>query len=599
MLHAPDKQKVEVSSITHIIQTLSDKDLFDNISYDQYLRLAARKEKISLLLVSDPAVQNSADGLVISVLGSVHGVVASKILSTSILRDKLLGIDLEKLASSSKEIAIEILTALDLKSRLKTYDIAAIGAEHPDLVDMIITDLSLFGKIEYIHYGELCQNNLSSAKRVISEKTSYMEVALIAKHHLALALALVSNTALRNKLDTESLVILSSAGEAVAIAILEDPGFYEQLGPIGVARVLARYNDLAHDFIAKNPKILYEFDKISTVCIVANSPSTALQLYNNREYRSRTQIDNHHIAWIEDVMALDTKTFLSGVKAPSKALLGTFEKVCVSFMLKNKIAFPNNLTASILKGIVVPMLMQMVPAARRQIVHQLVAQVQRMEIDEVVALGHKSVEVADDVLLHYKARLVGGDLVLLGEQSFSIVEKILQDPELCGKLSGFNLVMMCKNHPDACKRILLDKELREKIVGCHAGVLALKDPSLLHLIFGDELIKANLTQKDLPLLCKRYIGVTKQALADKDLQSRFSKFYCELLNQRMFVVGTISKCIKKMVASESRDEVSSYEEVISTGKQELLLTKGIRQQDLDLSSPADAEKRNDKLLNKC
>tara|TARA_R110002110_G_scaffold415856_3_gene658462 strand:+ start:39924 stop:41732 length:1809 start_codon:yes stop_codon:yes gene_type:complete len=599
MLHSPDKKEIHNSELTQTIQTLSNQDLFASVSYEHFLRLSAKEEKIALLLVSDPVVQNVIDGLAISILGSLHGEVASKILSIPALRNKLLGIDLEKLANSSRDVAIEILSAMELKSRLKTYDIAAIGAAHPDLVEMIMQDSSLFGKIEYIHYGKLCQNNMVAAEQLITEKNSYMEgveIALIAKHHPDLALALIRNKTLRNKLDTESLVILSAASENSAIAILEDSGFYEQLGPIGIARILANYDKLATDFIAQKPKILYDFDKISTACIVENSPDIAIELYNNSAYRSRTQISREHIAWIESAIGVKSEAFMTAIKAPGSALLRTVEKVCVSFMLKNKIDLPSNVKGGVLKGIVAPMLMQMVPEARLQIIHQLVAQVQRMEMDEIVALGNKSIEVADDILLHYKSRLVGEDLVLLGEKSLAIVEKILDNSELCNKMSGFNLVMMCKNHPEACKRILLDKALREKVVGCHAGVLALKDPMLLHLIFGDELIKENLTQKDLPLLCKRYIGVTKQALNDKALQTRFSKFYHALLQNRIAAVEAISQCVRKTVTPEERDKVRPTEMPVCIETQEPLLISNIKSLDLDASILSSQEEEERKLL---
>lgn len=552
MLRRSEKRIIEFSSILNTLQVLSDESGFNNISYHQYLYLAAKEENIALSLVTDAAVQSVADGLVMSILGSQHGAVGTKILSIPVLRSKLLGVDLEKLASGSRGIAIEILTSSDLKSRLKTHDIAAIGAEHPDLVDTIMQDFSLRGEIEYIHYGQLCKNNIGAAKRLIREKSTYMdgvEMTRIAQYHPEVSLSLIANKALRHKLDPESLVILSLACVEAAIAILDDSGFYEQLGPIGISRILANYDELAQSFIAANPEIIFDFDNISTACIVERSSSTALQLYKNTAYRSRTKIENSHIAWIEDALNLGTKAHNIEMKMPSTALLRTFEKVCVAFMLKNRISLPSGVQGDILQGLVAPMLTQMVPAARIQIIRQLVAQVQRMELDELMDMGNKSEEVANDILLHYKKRLLGKDLVLLGKDHSSIVKKILNDSELCEKLSGFNLVMISKNHPEVCRMVFADEVLREKIIGCHVGILALHDYQLLPHIFGDEDIKTNLTQKDLPLLCKRYIGVTKQALSEEALRSRFSEYYCERLQNRMAIVEVISKCAKRLLVS--------------------------------------------------
>jgi len=571
MLHSSKQTLVGLSDSFDIITYLSDENKFNALSYERYLNLAAQDEAIALSLVSDVSVQSTMDGLAISILGSKHSLVAEKILSIPTLRNKLLGIDLEKLAAGSIDAAMEILTAIDLKSRLKTYDIAAIGSIYPILVDDIISDPSLMGRIEYIHYGKLCQNNINAAKKLINEKSSYMEgveIALIAKHHPDLSLFVLENKELRHKIDTESLVILSTASEETASAILNDSVFYEQLGPIGIARILANHSELACSFIDSSPDILKEFDKISAACVVEKSPLVAMHLYTNTNFRGRTKIEKGHINWIEEAMGLGGATFLVETKKPSDALLSTFEKVCVSFMLKNHIALPNNVQDSILQDVVYPMLMKIPKEKRKNLIHQLIKQVQSMELEELTALGNKSEEVANDILLNYRSRLLGKDLVLLGENHSTIAFKILNDETLSQRLSGLNLVMMCKSHPEACKFIFSKKSLREKVVGCHAGVLALKDYKLLHLVFGDEDIKGNLTQKDLPLLCKRYIGVTKQALEDVALYSRFSCFYRELLHARIETVGAISKCVVQANLLDTSSKIQS--EIVTNGKPLLL-----------------------------
>lgn len=574
MLDSPEKTLIGSSAAIGIIEYLSDENKFNTLSYERYLHLAAKNEEIALSLVSDIAVQSVMDGLAISILGSGKGTVAEKILSIPILRNKLLGIDLEKLTASSIDTAIAVLTAVDLKSRLKTYDIAAIGSAHPELVGKIIADPSLMGRIEYIHYGKLCENNIDAAQKLISEKASYMEgveVALIAKHHPAISLSLLENESLRHKIDTESLVILSTASEATAIAILNDPGFYGQLGPIGIARILAKHEGLACSFIDKNTEILSEFDKISAACAVEKSSLIAMRLYQNAKFRNRARVERAHVAWIEAAIHLESDTCLIERKKPNDTLLNTFEKVCVSFMLENQIALPSNIQGGILQGVVYPMLIKMPTENRKNILHQLIAQVQRIELEELTALGNKSEEIANDILQNYKARLLGQDLVLLGENHATIAHQILNDAELSEELSGLNLVMMCKKHPEECRFIFSNASLRERVVGCHAGVLALKDYKLLHFVFGDEQIKENLTQKDLPLLCKRYIGVTKQALAEVALYSRFSSFYRELLHSRIETVGAISNCIQKVFLGASSDSPLS-QDVIAEQRTSLLIS---------------------------
>ncbi len=597
MLDSPEKTLIGSSTVIGIIEYLSDENKFNTLSYERYLHLAAKNEEIALSLVSDSTVQSVMDGLAISILGSKHGLVAEKILSISVLRDKLYGIDLEKLAASSIGAAIEVLTAVDLKSRLKTYDIAAIGAARPELVDKIIADPSLMGRIEYIHYGKLCENNIDAAQKLISEKSSYMEgveIALIAKHHPMISLSVLENDALRHKIDTESLVILSTASEATAIAILKDSGFYEQLGPIGIARILANHVDLACSFIGNNPSILSEFDKISAACAVGKSSLIAMRLYQNATFRNRTKVESAHVAWIKDAIHLGSDIDLVEAKKPNASLLSTFEKVCISFMLKKQIAFPSNIQGGILQGVVYPMLIRIPRENREKIIHRLIAHVQRMEIEELVTLGNRSEEAANDILQNYKARLLGQDLVLLGENHATIAHQILNDAELSEKLSGLNLVMMCKNHPEECRFIFSNALLRERIVGCHAGVLALKDYKLLHLVFGDEQIKENLTQKDLPLLCKRYIGVTKQALAEVVLYSRFSIFYHELLHNRIETVGAISNCIQKVFLGASSDSLLRQDVIAEKSKSLLIKSVGQLSASMGKLSLQDIPHKDDK-----
>lgn len=529
-------------------QKLLDENFVNTLSYRKYLYMVANDKDLAMQILDNVEVTNSLDGLDLSILGSAHEEVALKIFSISVLREKLYGVDLGELGSKSYRFAETALKTPETKMKLKSYHIAMIGSAHPFLADLIHGDSDLFAKVEYIHYGTLAKNNRALAEKLIDEKARYLEgveIANIAKHHPDLALSVVQNEALRSKIDTESLVIMAK-DELVARQIFSDKSFYEQLGPIGISRILAKHEALALEHIHSNAKILAEFDKVSTACIAENSSEVAKALFSNQLYRSRTKIEESHIAWIENLLELSAlpAKLLREQKKPNPQLMRTFEKHCISFLLKNQIQIPMGVSGNILENVVLPLIMKLGETKRRQIMQQLIHEIQRSEMEELVTLGHQSLDVATDILETHHNRLTGSDLVVLCQNFPSLIEKILTTESLNTRLKGIDLVMLIKDTPVACKQVLENPTLRKKIAGCHAGVLALKSPELIHLILGDENIRANLTQKDVPLLCKRYIGVMRLALKDVTFHDKFSGFYHQLLQSRSKTVEAISQFIR-------------------------------------------------------
>lgn len=555
MLHT---LSVTSSNSFSIAQKLLDENFVNTLSYRKYLHMVANDKELALQILDDAKVINSLDGLDLSILGATHEEVALKIFSISALREKLYGVDLGELGSKSYRFAESALRTGDTKVKLKSYHIAIIGSAHPDLADLIHGDSFLFAKVEYIHYGTLAKNNRVLAEKLINEKAKYLEgveIANIAKHHPGLAMSVVQNQALRSKIDTESLVIMAN-DEQVARQIFSDKSFYEQLGPIGISRILAKHEVLALEHIRSNAKILAEFEKVSTACIVVNSPEVAKALYTNRLYRSRTKIEEPHIAWIENLLGLSAlpAKLLQEQKKPNPQLMRTFEKHCISFLLKNQIQIPMGVSGKILENVLLPLIMKLGETQRRQVMQQLIHEIQRSEIEELVTLGHQSLEVATDILETHHKSLTGSDLVVLCQNFPSLIEKILTTSSLNSRLKGIDLVMLVKDTPRACKQVLENPTLRNKIVGCHAGVLALKSPELIHLILGDENIRANLTQKDVPLLCKRYIGVMKLALKEVSFHDKFSGFYLQLLRSRSRTVEAISQFIRGNYTDKNESE---------------------------------------------
>lgn len=576
MLKSPELSKAITSPDNEKdLYILADEEQVNVLSYRQFLLKVATNPDIAIQLIQNPIVEESLDGLDLSILGSIHERVALSIFSIPALREKLLGPDLGELGAKFRQFADCVLADPETKSRLKSYHLAAIGDAHPELAEQIKSEPELFGRLEYIHYGLFSKSNHDLAKRLIEEKSQYMEgveIANIAKHHEDLALSVINNQSLRGKIDTESLVILANT-ENIARAILNDPSYFSQIGPIGVARVLAKHEDLAIEYIDLNSKILLEFEKISTACIIENNERVATRLYHNDLYRSRNRIEDGHVAWIEHMMGLDP---VSGVfrkiLRPNANLLKTFEQQCIGFMLKNRIQIPMKPGGSVLQDVVIPLLMSMPKTQRRKLVHQLIFQVQRAEIDEIVALGNQSLPVALDVLKNYRDRLQGADLVLLGQKFPELANVILSDANFSQQLTGIQIVMLAKSNPLMSRDVLLNPELREKVVGCHAGVLALKDPRLLHLVLGDNEIKSKLTQKDVPLLCKRYIGVMKLALQDKDLYSKFSSYYYGLLEKRAQTVQGMSDCIRSFLSEKKTKPVEIQPQLEITSEYKGALT---------------------------
>lgn len=549
MLTSPNQQKtpkltLEMGLLDPIkaAAILQNPALYGQISFNDYLKLSAQHEPIVLAVLNNQECEEVFDGLALSVLGSIHESAALAIVNNEKYKTKLESIDLGRLAKRFKSVAEFILNDEMLRNQLKSYDIAEIAAAHPELGLKIQQDETLFGRLEYIHYGLFCKSSAAMAETLINLKKTYMEgveIALIAKHHPDLALQCLSSAEMAAKFDTESLVFMGSESPEVAKAIMNTSRYFNILGPIGTARLLANHQQLALDFIESNHPLIKQFDKISITCITKNYASIAKALYQNETFQHKFDLNEGNLSWFRKSLGVFIPN--AGLKAsppiePPAELKQMLHQLKLTFGYKWQAEWG--------------------PRTGKAVYEKILNHLQSTQMQENLLLGHKNASVAVALLEKYADRLNGDDLMLLGQELPDIAYQILQNQAFVDRMTGFHLVMLCEKHPNLCEFALTNAQLQEKIAGRHAGILAMHTPAMFEYLIKNSNLFDKLTSKDIPLLCKTYLSATKITLGTPSLQEKISPSYQALLASRLDAVKVIRDTLeqKKYSTQQQEDE---------------------------------------------